>query len=244
MVSSHPETQHEVEYREAEGPQTLEDLLMPTEPLPLQQNYVNNEEQEMVVDIVEETQPQAEIPEPEPVPLNINDEQQNFHNIEDQEMVVDIVEEPQILDDLQQEIPIVDNNEADIKIFGQQILTVFMKKEDYFGLSVPQRRDISKKMEKTVNYGSKDLMRRQKFKADPEQILKYLEHVEEKNLAVTFNFNCLFDRPVENEVHERELFQDMLSDENIERTAQFPSEKYFFKNINISQFKTFLTIFN
>ena len=151
---------------------------MPTEPLPLQQNSDNNEEQEMVVDIVEETQPQAEIPEPEPVPLNINDEEQNFHNIEDQEMVVDIVEEPQILDDLQQEIPIVDNNEADIKIFGQQILTVFMKKEDYFGLSVPQRRDISKKMEKTVNYGSKDLMRRQKFKADPEQILKYLEHVK------------------------------------------------------------------
>ena len=187
-----------------------------------------------------------EEPEPEPVALNINDDELNSDNNEEQEMVVDIVEEPQpqILEDLQEEIPIVDNNEADIKINGQQMLTVFMKREHYFDLSKPQMKDISKKMEKTVRYHSKDLMRRQKFTADPEQILKYLEHVEEKNLAVTFNFDCLFDKPVENEEHQRELFDDMLSDQNIDRTAQFPSSKYFFKDINISQFKTFLTIFN
>ena len=194
----------------------------------------------MEVDIVHENQPQGEILEPEP--LDIVEE--NAQNNEQQEVLVEIVEEPQILDDLQQHIPIVDNDEADIKIFGEQILTVFMKREDYFGLSKPQKKDISKNMEKTVNYGSKDLMKRQKFRANPEQMLIYLEHVEEKNLAVTFNFNCRFDRPVENEVHQRELFQDMLSDDNIERTAPFPSENYFFKNINISQFKTFLTIFN
>ena len=158
-------------------------------------------------------------------------------------MVVDIVEEPQILEYLQEEIATVDNYEADIKINGQ-MLTVFMTNQHYFDLSRPQMKDISKKMEKTVRYHSKDLMRRQKFTADPEQILKYLELVEEKNLAVTFNFDCLFDKPVENEEHQRELFDDMLSDQNIDRTAQFPSSKYFFKDINISQFKTFLTIFN
>ena len=226
---------------------SMESEILDEEPKP--EPVANNEEQEMVVDIVEEPQPQIledlqeEIPEPEPVALNINDDQQNSENNEEQEMVVDIVEEPQILEYLQEEIATVDNYEADIKINGQ-MLTVFMTNQHYFDLSRPQMKDISKKMEKTVKYHSKDLMRRQKFTADPEQILKYLELVEEKNLAVTFNFGCLFDKPVENEEHQRELFDDMLSDQNIDRTAQFPSSKYFFKDINISQFKTFLTIFN
>ena len=118
-----------------------------------------------------------------------------------------------------------------------------MKPDDYFGLSNPQKKDISRNMEKTVTYNSKDLFKRQKFKANPEQMLLYLEHVEGKNLAVSFNFHCSFDSEVENEEHQRELFEPMLSDDNIERPEQFPSRKYCFKNIDISQFKTFLTIF-
>ena len=173
-----------------------------------------------------------------------------------QEMVVDIVEQPQpqILYDvqqeipqhepeLQQEIPIVDNNEADIKIHPHQQLTVFMTKEHYFDLPKPQKIDISKKMQAKVRYYSKDVYRRQKFTANTESILEYLELVEEKNLAVTFNFECSFDKPVQNEQHHRELFQDMISNDNIRRTA-FPSKNYSFVDITISQFKTFLTIFN
>ena len=53
-----------------------------------------------------------------------------------------------------------------------------------------------------------------------------------------------FDKPVENEQHEREVFEDMFTDDNIDRKGQFPSQKYFFVDITISQFKTFLTIFN
>ena len=53
-----------------------------------------------------------------------------------------------------------------------------------------------------------------------------------------------FDKPVENEKHQTEIFEDMFSDENIDRTAEFPSRNYFFVDINIYQFKTFLNIFN
>ena len=186
----------------------------------------------------------------------ILDEEPEILEHVEQEMVVDIVEQPQpqILYDvqqeiaqhepeLQQEIPIVDNNEADIKIHPHQQLTVFMTKEHYFDLPKPQKIDISKKMQAKVRYYSKDVYRRQKFTANTESILEYLELVEEKNLAVTFNFECSFDKPVQNEQHHRELFQDMISNDNIRRTA-FPSKKYNFVNITISQFKTFLTIFN
>ena len=186
----------------------------------------------------------------------ILDEEPEILEHVEQEMVVDIVEQPQpqILYDvqqeiaqhepeLQQEIPIVDNNEADIKIHPHQQLTVFMTKEHYFHLPKPQKIDISKKMQAKVRYYSRDLYRRQKFTANTESILEYLELVEEKNLAVTFNFECSFDKPVQNEQHHRELFQDMISNDNIRRTA-FPSKKYNFVNITISQFKTFLTIFN
>ena len=189
---------------ETEGPQTLEDLLMPREPAPLTAESHQNVE-----------------------PVAHNDEQISDNN-EEQEMVVDIIQEP----------------EPQIKIKSKFMLTVFMKREHYFGLSKPQMKDISKKMERTVRYHSKDIMRRQKFTGDSEQILKYLEHVEEKNLAVTFNFDCFFDKPVENDEHQREIFEDMFSDENIDRKEEFPSQKYFFVDINISQFKTFLTIFN
>ena len=186
----------------------------------------------------------------------ILDEEPEILEHVEQEMVVDIVEQPQpqILYDvqqeiaqhepeLQQEIPIVDNNEADIKIHPQQQLTVFMTKEHYFHLPKPQKIDISKKMQAKVRYYSRDLYRRQKFTANTESILEYLELVEEKNLAVTFNFECSFDKPVQNEQHHRELFQDMISNDNIRRTA-FPSKNYSFVDITISQFKTFLTIFN
>ena len=142
-------------------------------------------------------------------------------------MVVDILQEP----------------EPQIKINGK-MLTVFMKKEHYFNLSKHQKIDISKKMEGSVRYHAKDIMRRQKFTGDKENILKYLEHVEEKNLAVTFNFDCFFDKPVENDQHEREVFEDMFTDDNIDRKGHFPSQKYFFVDVTTSQFKTFLTIFN
>ena len=186
----------------------------------------------------------------------ILDEEPEILEHVEQEMVVDIVEQPQpqILYDvqqeiaqhepeLQQEIPILDNNDDDIKIDPNQQLTVFMTKEHYFHLPKPQKIDISKKMQAKVRYYSRDLYRRQKFTANTESILEYLELVEEKNLAVTFNFECSFDKPVQNEQHHRELFQDMISNDNIRRTA-FPSKNYSFVDITISQFKTFLTIFN
>ena len=244
---------------------------MESEILDEEPEILEHVEQEMVVDIVEQPQPQIlydvqqEIPQHEPVQPNVNLEQEMLVDIVQQpqilehvqqEMVVDIVEQPQpqILYDvqqeiaqhepeLQQEIPIVDNNEADIKIHPHQQLTVFMTKEHYFDLPKPQKIDISKKMQAKVRYYSKDLYRRQKFTANTESILEYLELVEEKNLAVTFNFECSFDKPVQNEQHHRELFQDMISNDNIRRTA-FPSKNYSFVDITISQFKTFLTIFN
>ena len=243
VVDEEDENQHEVDDWEAEGPQTLEDVLMPRETATVTAESHQNEEQEMVVQDDElEHETQAEGPQTlqdllmprEPAPITaeshqnvqpVADEQISENN--EEQMVVDILQEP----------------EPQIKINGK-MLTVFMKKEHYFNLSKHQKIDISKKMEGSVRYHAKDIMRRQKFTADKENILKYLEHVEEKNLAVTFNFDCFFDKPVVNEEHEREVFEDMLSDENIDRKGQFPLQKYFFVDITISQFKTFLTIFN